>query len=206
MNVLAINTPTAKSELTLLDEMHRLRAEVFQGRLSWNVQCINDREHDEFDRLAPTYIIALSSRGRVVGCARLLPAMGTTMGSVFPQLLDGRHLDAHRGMIENSRFCMDTADEEGRVEASLHSATLVMFAAIVEWCLLKGYSELTTATDVRFEPILNRAGWPMRRLGSPTMINETRSVAGVLPVNFETFCRLRPERYTSFVGVQTRAA
>jgi acyl homoserine lactone synthase len=83
----------------------------------------------------------------------------------------------------------------------------MMFADIVEWCLLKGYSELATATDVRFERILNRAGWPMRRLGSPTMINETRSVAGVLPVNFETFCRLRPERYSSsFVGVQTRAA
>jgi N-acyl-L-homoserine lactone synthetase len=208
MNVLAIRTPTTQRDLEILDQMHRLRAKVFQRRLSWNVQCIDGREYDDFDRLAPTYIIALSSRARVVGCARLLPATGSTMlGSVFPQLLHSGRLSAHRGMIESSRFCVDTDDEEGRVEGSLHSATLMMFAGIVEWCLLNGYTELATATDVRFERILNRAGWRMRRLGSPTMINETRSVAGVLPVDFETFDRLRPEPYSSsLIGMQTRAA
>jgi N-acyl-L-homoserine lactone synthetase len=208
MNVLAIRTPTTIRDLEILDQMHRLRAKVFRGRLSWNVQCVDGREYDDFDRLAPTYIIALSSRARVVGCARLLPAMGTTMlESVFPQLLHSGRLSAHRGMIESSRFCVDTDDKEGRVEGSLHSATLMMFAGIVEWCLLNGYSELATATDIRFERILNRAGWPMRRLGSPTTINETHSVAGVLPVDFETFHRLRSERYnSSFAATQTRAA
>jgi N-acyl-L-homoserine lactone synthetase len=208
MNVLAVHTPTTRRDLEILDQMHRLRAKVFQGRLSWNVQCINDHEHDEFDRLAPTYIIVLSSKKRVVGCARLLPAMDTTMlGSVFPQLLHSGRLSAYRGMIESSRFCVDTDDDEGRGGGSFHTATLTLFAGILEWCLRNGYSEFATATDVRFERILNRAGWPMRRLGSPTMINETRSVAGVLPVDFETFHRLRSDRYnSSFAATQTRAA
>lgn len=208
MKVLAIRTPTAKSELEILDEMHCLRARVFRGRLSWNVLCVDGREYDEFDRQAPTYIIALSSTGRVVGSVRLLPAVGTTMlQSVFPQLLEGGHLESHRGMIESSRFCVDTADEEGRADGSLHLATLTMFAGIVEWCLMNRYSELVTATDVRFERILNRAGWPMRRLGRPTMINETRSVAGLLPINPQIFERLRPEQYhSSFADAQTRAA
>jgi acyl homoserine lactone synthase len=208
MKVLAIRTPTAKSELEILDEMHCLRANVFRGRLSWKVQCVDGREYDEFDRQAPTYIIALSSRGRVVGSARLLPAVGTTMlQSVFSQLLEGGHLDAHRGMIESSRFCVDTTDEEGRADGSLHLATLSMFAGIIQWCVVNGYSDLVTATDIRFERILNRAGWPMRRLGNPTMINETESVAGLLPIDLQIFERLRPEQfYSSFADAQTKAA
>jgi N-acyl-L-homoserine lactone synthetase len=35
-----------------------------------------------------------------------------------------------------------------------------MFAGIVEWCLAAGYHEIVTATDVRFERIHNRAGFP----------------------------------------------
>ena len=126
--------------------------------------------------------------------------------SVFSQLLEGGHLDAHRGMIESSRFCVDTTDEEGRADGSLHLATLSMFAGIIQWCVVNGYSELVTATDVRFERILNRAGWPMRRLGNPTMINETESVAGLLPIDLQIFERLRPEQFfSSFADAQTKA-
>ncbi len=53
--------------------------------------------------------------------------------------------------------------------------------------MANGYNEIATATDVRFERILKRAGWPMQRLGDPTMINETRSIAGILPVDIASF-------------------
>ncbi|MBB2687751.1 UNVERIFIED_ORG: acyl homoserine lactone synthase [Rhizobium etli] len=188
--------------------MHRLRATVFEGRLSWNVHCFEGKEFDEFDALSPTYILATTPEQRVVGCARLLPAAGTTMlQSVFPQLLESGHLASDSGMIESSRFCVDTTFAEGRGEGSLHGATLAMFAGIVEWSMLNGYSEIATATDVRFERILKRAGWPMRRLGAPTMINETHSVAGVLPADQTSFDRLRPEHYrSSFMTLQQKAA
>jgi acyl homoserine lactone synthase len=74
-----------------------------------------------------------------------------------------------------------------------------MFAGIVEWCMASGYNEIATATDVRFERILKRAGWPMDRLGDPTMINETRSVAGILPADTASFHRLRPDGYHSAI-------
>ena len=200
MRVTAIAKARTASEMRILDDMHRLRARIFQGRLSWNVRCTDGREYDEFDDLAPTYIIALSNRDAVIGCARLLPAVGTTMlGAVFPQLLRRGQLPAHPRMIESSRFCVDTECEEGRVDGSLHAATLTMFAGIVEWCMAHGYNEIATATDVRFERILKRAGWPMERLGDPTMINETRSVAGILPADAESFGRLRPAGYHSAV-------
>jgi N-acyl-L-homoserine lactone synthetase len=198
MHILAICMPTTAEEFDALDQMHHLRAKVFQGRLSWKVRSVAGREYDEFDSLAPTYVVALSSQKRVVGCARLLPAVGTTMlQTVFPQLLEKGSLNSHRGMIESSRFCVDTQCEEGRTKGALHAATLAMFAGIVEWCMLNGYSEIATATDIKFERILNRAGWPLDRLGDPVMINETRSVAGILPADRESFELLRPPSYTS---------
>lgn len=198
MHILAIRKPTTGTELEILDRMHRLRAKVFRTRLSWNVRCLDGREFDEFDKLDPTYLVAQSSRGEVAGCVRLLPAAGQTMlATVFPQLLPEKSLAAHPGMIESSRFCVDTDIDEGRGQGTVHQATLTMFAGIIEWCLRKGYSELVTATDIRIERILNRVGWRLRRLGSPQLINETRSIAGVLPIERSTFERLRPEGYQS---------
>lgn len=207
MRVIAIAKPRTASETRIIDEMHRLRARVFQGRLSWNVRCVDGREYDEFDALSPTYILTLSGHDAVIGCARLLPVIGTTMlASVFPQLLRRGRLPAHPRMIESSRFCVDTECEEGRADGSLHAATLTMFAGIVEWSMANGYSEIATATDVRFERILKRAGWPMQRLGDPTMINETRSVAGVLPADAESFKRLRPAGYHSAIPAPRQKA
>lgn len=208
MRVIAIAKPRTAAEAGIIDEMHRLRARIFQGRLSWSVRCVSGREFDEFDDLAPTYIVALTDRDAVIGCARLLPATGKTMlGALFSQLLRDGRLPAHRRMIESSRFCVDTACEEGRAEGQLHAATLTMFAGIVEWCMANGYTEIATATDVRFERILKRAGWPMRRLGEPLLINETRSVAGILAADAASFERLRPDGYCSAIpAVQKRAA
>jgi len=208
MHLKAIRNAKSPEDLNLLDQMHQLRATVFGGRLSWKVHCFEGREFDEFDALSPTYILAISPEQQVVGSARLLPAMGTTMlQTVFPQLLETGRLISHNSMIESSRFCVDTASAEGRGTGSLHIATLAMFAGIVEWSMLNGYSEIATATDVRFERILKRAGWPMRRLGSPTRINETHSVAGVLAADRASFDRLRPEHYrSSFMPLQQKAA
>jgi acyl homoserine lactone synthase len=208
MHVLAIRKPTTETELEILDRMHRLRAKVFRTRLSWNVRCLDGREFDEFDKLNPTYLIALSSRGEVAGSVRLLPAMGQTMvATVFPQLVHVGNLAAHIGMVESSRFCVDTDIDEGRGSGHIHNATLSMFAGIVEWCLINGYSELVTATDVRLERILSRVGWRLRRLGEPLLINETRSIAGLLPIDRSTFERLRPEGYqSSFHDNRAKAA
>ena len=88
-----------------------------------------------------------------------------------------------------------------------HLATLTLFAGIVKWCLINRYSEVATATDIRLERVLSRAGWTLHRLGNPTLINETPSIAGLLPVDRSTFERLRPDGYqSSFENTQAEAA
>ncbi len=190
-----------------LAQMHRLRAIVFRDRLEWDVTVTHGGERDQYDDLNPTYILAISGSNKVVGCARLLPAVGPTMlEQTFPQLLAGGSLNATSAMIESSRFCVDTTLSAGRGRGQLHLATLTMFAGIIEWSMAHGYDKIVTATDIRFERILNRAGWPMTRLGEPVAIGNTVAIAGTLPADQASFEQVRPSKYRStlsYVGGHT---
>ncbi len=200
MQVLTISPDRYVEHQNLLKQMYGLRAVVFGGRLEWDVTVMDGGERDQYDELNPTYILATSGN-KVVGCARLLPAVGPTMLELtFPQLLRDGSLNANIAMIESSRFCVDTTLPAGRGGGQLHLATLTMFAGIIEWSIAKGYDEIVTATDLRFERILNRAGWPMKRLGDPVPIGNTVAVAGTLPANRESFERVCPQGYRSIAA------
>lgn len=198
MQILTISPDRYVEHQNLLEQMYRLRADVFGGRLEWNVTVANGGERDQYDELNPTYVLTTSGGYEVVGCARLLPALGPTMlERTFPRLLADGSLNATRAMIESSRFCVDTTLPAGRGEGQLHLATLTMFAGIIEWSMANGYDKIVTATDLRFERILNRAGWPMTRLGEPVEIGNTVAIAGILPADTKSFERVRPPNYRS---------
>lgn len=220
MQLIVVNETEDAQHHALIEAMLRLRAKVFAGRLSWKVDSRNGLERDAFDDQGPTYIIAVASHSQVVGCVRLLPPMRSSMlNEVFPDLLEGGLLPVHERMIESSRFCIDkdVADLGGLEEqessggprselerrGGTEGATMVrvrtrmLLAGIVEWSLAHGYDELVTATDLRFERLLKMVGWPLQRLGSPQMINETHSVAGSLVISNEIFQSLKPEGYRS---------
>ncbi|ARM91032.1 acyl homoserine lactone synthase [Rhizobium leguminosarum] len=198
MQILTVSPNRYVDHMDLLKQMHRLRAAVFRERLAWDVTITETGERDEYDDFDPTYILAVTDGQRVVGCARLLPALGPTMlEQTFPQLLASGSLGASASIAESSRFCVDTSVAERRGGGQLHLATLTMFAGIIEWAMANGYDEIVTATDLRFERILNRAGWPMKRLGYPVAIGNTVAVAGTLPANQESFERVCPQGYHS---------
>lgn len=207
MRVITIRSDEQSNHTFLLDEMHRLRARVFSNRLGWEVSVRGGRERDQYDDLRPTYILVVSAEGRVAGSVRLLPAVGPTMLSeTFPQLLHGGRLFARGGMVESSRFCVDTEIDSERGTGALKVSTLTLFAAIIEWSMANGYKEIVTATDTRFERILKRAGWPMSRLGEPQRIGNTMAVAGVLPANLTSFDQVRPANYVSDIAAPRRSA
>ncbi|WP_352631296.1 acyl-homoserine-lactone synthase [Mesorhizobium sp. M0227] len=91
--------------------------------MEWNVEASDDREVDAFDLLRPTDVLAISSAFDVVGCAPLLTGDRTDYaGERFPQLLATSRLEARAGMVESSRFCVDTSLREGRGGRALHDA------------------------------------------------------------------------------------
>ncbi|WP_064697360.1 acyl-homoserine-lactone synthase TraI [Rhizobium aegyptiacum] len=201
MRILVVSPDLYQLHSNLLRQMRRLRATIFGSRLGWDVTISRGEERDQYDEVRPTYLLAVDATDRIAGCARLLSASGPTMlEHTFPELLAGGSLAAHSGMVESSRFCVDTSLEAGRGGGQLHLATLTMFAGIIEWSLANGYSEIVTATDLRFERILNRAGWPMARLGEPAAIGNTMAVAGSLPADRESFERVRPAGYRPIIA------
>lgn len=201
MLILTVSPGQYEHQDSYLKQMHRLRAEVFGNRLEWDVAIEEGGERDQYDDLSPTYILATFGGQRVVGCARLLPASGATMlERTFPQLLAAGSLSATTAMVESSRFCVDTTLPTGRAGGQLHLATLTMFAGIIEWSMANGYDEIVTATDLRFERILKRAGWPMTRLGEPVAIGNTVAVAGYLPADRTSFERVCPPGYRSIIA------
>ncbi|NTF10821.1 GNAT family N-acetyltransferase [Agrobacterium rubi] len=198
MRILTVAPENYERHREFLRQMHRLRATVFGGRLAWDVSITAGEERDHYDDCRPTYLLAIADRETVAGCVRLLPASGPTMlEQTFPQLLDTGLLRPHSGMVESSRFCIDTSLLAGRGGAPLHLATLTLFAGIIEWSMASGYSEIVTATDLRFERILKRAGWPMQRLGEPAPIGNTIAIAGSLQADRGSFEQVCPQGYHS---------
>lgn len=172
-------------------DMHRLRCRIFRERLNWKVEVKDGMEIDEFDDLAPVYL--LSRNGPLLqGCVRLLPTTRPTMlGQVFSHLLDGRPVPQGPDIWESSRFALDLPHAVERRDRGLAEATFELFAGMIEFGLSRRLTEIVTVTDVRIERILQRAEWPLTRLGSAHTIGETLAVAGSLEISLAALERLR---------------
>ncbi|MGH8580944.1 MAG: acyl-homoserine-lactone synthase [Gammaproteobacteria bacterium] len=66
-------------EWTALRGMFRLRHTVFYQRLRWDVKSVGDLERDDYDDLAPVYLVSRDHQRRVDGCLRLFPTTGSYM-------------------------------------------------------------------------------------------------------------------------------
>ncbi|WP_201415343.1 acyl-homoserine-lactone synthase [Mesorhizobium sp. J8] len=165
-----------------LHAMHRLRHRVFRERLDWDVRTTGGYETDRFDALKPHYLV-LRGDG-IDGCVRLLPTTGPTMlRDTFPVLLDGEAAPEDPRIWESSRFALDLPPTAPKRASGIAVGTYMLFAGMIEFGLSRRLSRIVTVTDLRIERILRRADWPLRRLGDPRTIGNTRAVAGYLDVS-----------------------
>lgn len=172
--------------------MHQLRHRVFKLRMDWEVQTSGDMEIDEFDALHPAYLVQLSDDGTVQGAVRFLPTIGPNMlRDTFPELLDGQTAPSNPLIWESSRFAIDVAPGAPKGEHGIACITYELFAGMIEFGLSRQLSDIVTVTDARMERILRRAGWPLRRLGSPCNLGNTLAVAGYLEISTEILAKVR---------------
>jgi acyl homoserine lactone synthase len=191
MKVVAIARSALSKYSELALGMHSLRRRVFKDRLDWTVSVSAGLEIDQYDLLAPNYLLVLERR-EVIGCVRLLPTTGANMlANTFSVLLDGRPAPASARIWESSRFCVDTQKADATVENGLRHATFLLFGAMIEWGRHRGLEAIATVTDLRMERILRRAGWGLERLGEPRQIGTTKAVAGLLPVTEDALAAVR---------------
>ncbi len=165
----------------LLDSMYRLRSDVFQGRLGWEVRVENGREHDWFDLIGPHYLVAHDGASNALGCSRLLPTLGPNMlRDIFPFLLDGAPAPTSPTVWEVSRFaissvCAGDGFGFGEVPAA-------MLTEMFRFASGHGIEDLVGVTSAPVERMLRHMGLQVERLGIPRRIGKVMSLAFRMPV------------------------
>lgn len=184
----------------LIDEMHRLRARVFEGRLGWEVQVKDGFERDEFDGLDPAHVICLSDEGEVVGCMRLLQTTGPHMLSdVFNSLLDGEPPLRSARIWEATRFCVDTDRlSRGRARNSISYVTSEVMIGAFEYARRAGVLDAVAVIDPVMDRVLRRSGnAPYDYLGSPKPMGRVTALAALMDCSEERIARIR-----AFSGIE----
>lgn len=183
---------------TLMDGMHRLRADVFHHRLRWDVEVRHGRERDRFDLARPYYLLAHDEAGpaprapataaRVLGCCRVLPTLGPNMlRDVFPALADARGVPACTDVWEVSRFAV-AADTDAGAGYGFSATPALMVAHLLRFCADRGIRSLVGVTSAPFERMLLRLGLEVDRLGRPRRIGRVMSLAFELPLDAHNLC------------------
>ncbi|MEL6125595.1 MAG: acyl-homoserine-lactone synthase [Pseudomonadota bacterium] len=179
---------------TILDEMFKLRARVFQDRLGWDVQVENGREIDDFDRLYPAHVVCLDDEQRVVGCMRLLQTTGPHMLSdVFSAILDGEPPLRSSTIWEATRFCVDTERcTRGDGRGTISYVTSEVMIGAFEYAMKAGVTDAVAVIDPVMNRVLRRSGnGPYDYLGTPKDMGKVVAMAGLMDCTEERIRSIR---------------
>ncbi len=176
-----------------MDAMFRNRAEIFSGRLGWDVVVKDGHERDQFDELNPLYLVSVDPlTGEYWGSLRLLPTTGPNMlRDVFPQLLDEGEVVESATIWESSRICAVAA--RGQPERSKNGVGYVLselIEGIGEVALLAGLTQIVSVFDARILRVLRSVGCAPEVIGKPQRIGDVMAYAALFepnPVQMEEF-------------------
>lgn len=168
----------------LMDEMFRMRAEVFAGRLGWDVTVTDGREIDRFDAEDPLYLLSLNDKtGDLQGAVRLLPTTGRYMlRDVFSVLVPDGAPESPL-IWESSRFAVNpgilSAGERAEANHVVNRTTVELLCGIVEVCQKAGVEHVVSVFDARMARIFRTADCSFEIIGTPTRIGKTMTYAGL---------------------------
>ncbi|MEA3121538.1 MAG: acyl homoserine lactone synthase [Paraburkholderia sp.] len=162
-------------DLDALAKMYRLRAQVFGGRMGWEVAILAGMEIDGYDALSPHYMLVHDEQDQLCGCWRLMPTTAPYMLSgTFAQLLHGRQAPASPHVWELSRFAIVSPEKSGYGFATL---ALDAMREAVRFADRMGITSYVTVTTTAVERLLRKANVEMRRFGPPMRIGIENAVA-----------------------------
>jgi len=157
--IVVIESFNANKYLNLMEKMFRLRARIFQTRKQWDVQVIDGKECDKYDKLGPVYIVYTDDEmSEVKGSLRLLPTTGPTLFSEFfaDCVSDAAALSAP-AIWECSRLCVDEKIVAGGYKEIVHT-TAVMLGALGDLAIKAGIETLVCNFDAPMLRLYRRIG------------------------------------------------
>tara|TARA_R110002012_G_scaffold95194_1_gene230124 strand:+ start:8652 stop:9323 length:672 start_codon:yes stop_codon:yes gene_type:complete len=179
----------------LFDEMLRMRAEVFSGRLGWDVKVENGREIDRFDAEDPLYLLSLDEgSGQLRGAVRLLPTTGPNMlRDVFSVLMPDGTVESPL-IWESSRFAVNPQIFEARDRAEANhmvsKTTVELLYGMVEVAQRAGIEHIVSVFDARMVRIFRSIDCRFEQLGTPVRIGKVMTYAGLFDISADMQLRL----------------
>ncbi|EIM27705.1 acyl-homoserine-lactone synthase [Microvirga lotononidis] len=167
-----------------LEEYFRLRHEVFVRERGWQgLHRPDGREIDAYDNSNAIYLLAIE-QDRVVGGQRLYPTVLPHMLSdVFGHMAPRGILRADR-VFEWTRYFVVKERRMGRTDCRL-------LAAVQEYCLEEGITELTAVVEMWWLPRWQQTGFKVKPLGLPTTIEGQPCIAASITVSPESLEQVR---------------
>jgi acyl-homoserine lactone synthase len=168
-----------------LEELFRLRHEIFVGERGWKaLEKPDGREIDDYDNTDSVYFVAIDD-DRIVGGHRLYPTTKPTMlGDVFPHLAAVRGVPEDEATWEWSRYFVVKGKRDGKLN-------LALLAAVQELCLEEGIAEISAVMETWWLPRFQQTGFTVRPLGLPALVNNEWTMAGIIEISAETLAHVK---------------
>jgi acyl-homoserine lactone synthase len=185
MTTIHVIKGTSKEHAVVLDEYFRLRHEVFVGERGWKDLAHPDgRDIDVYDNPNATYLIAID-RAQVVGGLRLYPTTQPHMISdCFPFLVKEGRIVSGNSILECTRYFVIKERRTGRTDCRL-------LAAFQEYCLEEGIAEVTAVVEMWWLPRWQQAGFKVRPLGLPRLIEGQPCIAAAIQISHDSLQYIR---------------
>lgn len=158
-----------------LVDMHRVRTKIFRDRMGWDVD-VNDMdlEVDDYDLPETIYLLHLDQTQTVTGTWRFLTTDQPSMiRTIWPHYTASLPVPQSHTMIETSRFGVhsDTANPADR-QKQVSLATAEMIVALIETCILCGFTDMFTLYNIKIKRLLERIGF------KPTAVSQIIDLEG----------------------------
>lgn len=169
----------------ILDSYFRIRHEVFAKERGWKaVERTDGRDIDAYDREDTIYLIAIDG-DRVVGGQRLVPSQSRHMlNEIFQDLAAVKGIPIGPSIWEASRYFVTRERRSGRTDC-------IMLAGVQEFGLEEGITHYSAVIETWWLPRLHEAGFVVRPLGLPTLIENQWAIAAEVEVRESSLNRAR---------------
>jgi acyl-homoserine lactone synthase len=165
-----------------LDEMHRLRHQIYVDRRGWKALARPDqREIDQFDTEDAVYLLGLDELGHVTSGLRLVPTTGPHLiRDVFPHAATWGRIPSDEHIYEFTRYFIVSGKNGMRAKRRVAGELL---CAMFEYGLATGLTHYSLLCDTFFLPHMLECKWKVHPLGLPTPYDEGTCIAVLFEIS-----------------------
>ena len=174
-----------------LTELWKQRYNVFVEKMGWELDCQPGIEKDQYDTDDTVYLLAIDDNGKLRGSMRLLPTSNDhLMSDIFPGLC-AEEIPRGEAIWEISRVYSLT----GRHMMLERDKTLSeLICGMYEFALQHGIKQISTVSIMSMFPTVLKAGWDVKPLGLPQVIDGEVVIAFLIDLSEEHYETVRNNR------------